>query len=698
LKARERETAEERCKLELIADYWTAAFFYPVQGDAKLIPTHNGLVQLVSQAPRMDLMQLENQVSPQTRAQMDVLKSRYKFFHWWLEFPEIFFDVEGSGKLRDDGGFDVVVGNPPWERVKLQAQEFFSFLPQIADAANADAREKAILDLKVSRPKLWIEYQDALENATLTSVFLHFSGRFPLTAVGDVNTYSVFAEHSYNSINSFGRSSVIIQTSIVTDGDLKFFFQKIVDNLSLVSLIDFDNRELIFPGVHRTHPKFCILTLAAPNKGPNKIEFSFFNANAKHLYNPMRRYELQKSDFALLNPVTFTCPVFRSYNDAEITKKIYKNSITLNSVNSYDGSDNEWEIRVARTFDLGSSILSRKTIGRIEFDKIENGATKYSPILESKMIHQYNHRYSTYEDCSQKEILTGEPHELEIEQLSDPAKLTISRNFIEREAFYLREAGKAALESKWLLSYRDVTNSSNERTCIASIIPFTGSDYTLRVAFLASKSAISACFLVSTINSLCFDYAARQKLVGLHLSDYIFSQLPLLPKAKFVQSFSQRETIDLIVIPKVLELVYTAWDLAAFANDVIDDASPELTNAINQQFADNGGHPLEPPDWLDITPQLAPFRWDDDRRAKLRAELDAIYAHLYKLTRDELRWVLDPRDMDPETPSVTFSRFRLNEEKAFGEYRTKRLVLEYFDVWAERLQTIEEIFETTVRA
>ena len=154
LKARERETAEERCKLELIADYWTAAFFYPVQGDAKLIPTHNGLVQLVSQAPRMDLMQLENQVSPQTRAQIEVLKSRYKFFHWWLEFPEIFFDVEGSGKLRDDGGFDVVVGNPPWERVKLEELKFFALEPKIVNSPTTASRKRLIEKLQLQIPTM----------------------------------------------------------------------------------------------------------------------------------------------------------------------------------------------------------------------------------------------------------------------------------------------------------------------------------------------------------------------------------------------------------------------------------------------------------------------------------------------------------------------------------------------------------------
>jgi hypothetical protein len=152
---------------------------------------------------------------------------------------------------------------------------------------------------------------------------------------------------------------------------------------------------------------------------------------------------------------------------------------------------------------------------------------------------------------------------------------------------------------------------------------------------------LAAC-LLGCINSLTFDYCARQKVSGSHLSTFIFEQLPVIPPQRL-----KRADIDFIS-PRVLELTYTAWDLQPFAQDMGYDGEP--------------------------------FIWNPERRAQLRAELDAYYAHLYGLTRDELRYILDPADVyGPDFPSETFRVLKNNEMKQFGEYRTQRLVLEAWD-------------------
>ena len=138
---------------------------------------------------------------------------------------------------------------------------------------------------------------------------------------------------------------------------------------------------------------------------------------------------------------------------------------------------------------------------------------------------------------------------------------------------------------------------------------------------------------------------------------------------------------------RVLELTYTAWDIKPFADDLWREADEGLRGLFRKQWQANasvsgGGHPFEPPEWAEIEEDgcpMPPFTWNEERRAELRTELDALYAHLYALTREELEWILDPRDVDPETPSRTFPGLRRNEEKRFGEYRTGRLVLKYFD-------------------
>jgi hypothetical protein len=163
------------------------------------------------------------------------------------------------------------------------------------------------------------------------------------------------------------------------------------------------------------------------------------------------------------------------------------------------------------------------------------------------------------------------------------------------------------------------------------------------VLFDVSKTSShqATCFLAN-LNSLVLDYLARQKLGGISLSYFILKQLPVLPPDAY------KPTDMDFIAPRVLELVYTAWDLEPFARDM--------------------GY------------QAEPFRWDENRRAILRAELDAYYARLYGLTRDELRYILDPHDVHgPDFPSETFRALKDNESRKYGEYRTRRLVLEAWD-------------------
>jgi hypothetical protein len=174
------------------------------------------------------------------------------------------------------------------------------------------------------------------------------------------------------------------------------------------------------------------------------------------------------------------------------------------------------------------------------------------------------------------------------------------------------------------------------------------------------KPALRAC-LAASLNTLVFDYCGRQMVGGTHLPRYVMEQLPVLPPSAYSQP-----DIDLIVT-RVLELTYTAWDLKPFAEDLGYDGPP--------------------------------FTWDPDRRALLRAELDAYYIHLYNLNRKQLRYILDPHDLtdreladildpteDPpdaprtrDFPGETFRVLKEKEISRYGEYRTRRLVLEAWE-------------------
>ena len=183
----------------------------------------------------------------------------------------------------------------------------------------------------------------------------------------------------------------------------------------------------------------------------------------------------------------------------------------------------------------------------------------------------------------------------------------------------------------------------------------------------------NAC-LLGNLDSFAFDFVVRQKAGGTHLNFYIVEQLPVHPPGQY--------TPELLayIVPRVLELTYTAWDLAAFADDVWSESGSALQSAIEAQWQANaqatgGGHRgTQPPEWVEHSEQASerfphpPFMWDEERRRFLRAELDALYGHLYGLDHDELDYILE-----------TFPIVKRKDIEVFGDYRTKKLVLHCFD-------------------
>ena len=221
---------ETRAREELRADLFVGTYF--VRKTDKTVE---------SVPHTQDLHRIDDGI-PQRRGVEElvrVLASENHFFHWHLEFAEI----------MQDGGFDVVLGNPPWERIKIQEKEFFALrAPEIAGAPNKAARDRLINQLnhdnasKVEKTH-FKDFIEAKRTSEATSQFARTGGRFPLTGKGDLNTYTVFAETFLQLLNSRGRAGLIVPTGIATDDSTKVFFQHIITSQRLVSLFDFENRE-----------------------------------------------------------------------------------------------------------------------------------------------------------------------------------------------------------------------------------------------------------------------------------------------------------------------------------------------------------------------------------------------------------------------------------------------------------------------
>ena len=295
-------------------DLWTYAFFAPLDASPEhqphQVPTTSDIYNALSGRARGDLIGAAAQASEQ-----------HPYFHWPLEFPDVY----------DNGGFDVVLGNPPWERLKLQEKEFFAARPEpeardIADAPNKAARQRLIGALQDSTPQLAADFQRARRNAEASSLFARQSQRFPLAGRGDVNTYSIFAELGRQLLAPTGRAGMIVPSGLAFDATTQVFFSDLVDRQSIANLFDFENREKVFPGID-SRIKFSLLTMSGEDRPIAHAEFAFFLYRADQLRDAgseERRIPLTAADFALFNPNTRTCPIFRSRRDMQIARKMYQ--------------------------------------------------------------------------------------------------------------------------------------------------------------------------------------------------------------------------------------------------------------------------------------------------------------------------------------------------------------------------------------
>lgn len=588
------------------ADAYTAAFF---------LAKKEGTEPVVPVSQNLDAIRRGAELSAPMAQAIAKAAVDFRFLHWHLAFPEV---------MRA-GGFDCALGNPPWERIKLQEKEFFAARSEaIATAPNKAARERLIKDLRgpeaSEADRTLVEaFELAKREAESSGEFIRGSGRFGLTAVGDLNTYALFAELFLKLIGPCGRAGVIVPTGIATDNSTKAYFDAISSGGRLVSLYDFRTGPGLFSEIGHQTFKFCMLTLGRSNI----TDFVFSVLQVNELSDHRRHFTLDSDDFSLLNPNTRTCPVFRSQMDAELTKRIYSRVPVLID-EALGEKGNLWGIKFMRMFDMSND-------SHLFFDE---PAPDRLQLYEAKLIHHYDHRWATYDS-------DGSSRDVPLAEKQDPEFRVRPRYWVQRGD--VEERLKAqGWDRQWLMGWRDITKIQNERTMVTGVMPATGVNHKLML-YLPQNAKIDRCScLLGCLSSLVYDFISRQKVAGTSFSYFYIKQIPVLPPDTYSPA-----SITYIQ-SRVLELTYTSNDLKPWANDLSYDGPP--------------------------------FAFDPERRALLRAELDAFYAHLYGLNRDELRYILDPADvMGPDYPSETFRVLKTNEIRQFGEYRTKRLVLEAWD-------------------
>lgn len=431
---------------------------------------------------------------------------------------------------------------------------------------------------------------------------------------------------------------MIVPTGIATDEAANEFFVHLVNENLITHLYDFENRAGLFRDIDSRY-RFSLLVFGVKNRAET-FKAAFLLAGVDDISGAGRECQISKEDFALINPNSRTCPVVKSEAELTLLRACYRAHPILIQENPYR---NEWHAKPTFMFQMSDedglfARLDEVTLSCRDHDvrgAVAGSDELFIRLYEAKLIHQFDHRFATFQGQSVEQCNAGDARELLASEKA-PDLFVITRFFMPERVFRSKMKSRPN-HSSWLVGYREIARPNDVRTLIAAVIPKVAAGRKIPQIYLQQAADRTAC-LVATLNCFLVDWIARCKLSSTSISNTLLVQLPV-PDPAFFDRACDHGTLRDWISKRVLELMYTAWDLQGFAQD-LDYIGP-------------------------------PFRWDDKRRFLIRCELDALCFHLYCISRDDASYILD-----------TFPIVRRKDEQQYSEYRTKRVILEIYDAMA----------------
>ncbi len=575
---------------------------------------------------------------------IQTLMSEVPFLNWQVAFPGVWREWESNNLV---GGFDAVIGNPPWDLIKLQQVEWFAARrPEIAFVQRAADREKLIEELRVNNDPLFDDFVVASELAESTARIARRGGEYPLLSSGDINIYSLFVERALRLIDDRGMMGFVTPIGIGADKNSAVFFSSIVDAKRLKAFIGFENhRRWLFESVH-SEDQPTILVVGGEDYNFDTFKYAvrlrempadYGEALARMSSDACRRF----------NPNTGTVPIIRNTASIPVLERIYEGSPILVE---HSGGEiiKSWPVKYRTMFHMTNDSRKFRTIDEIENEEhgfstgrkiFDSPAGRWFPLYEGKMVSLYNHRYAGVRFSATSVSGQGVPVHSTPEQLENP-------EFNPTPRYWVNE-GEVDLDHDYVLAFNDICNTNNRRSLICSLVP--RSAYGNKLPILVPDEGFHLRYitlLLGNLASIPCDFSARQKIQSRNLNKYILEQLPVVPVETYDHTLFGEMTASDIVMEAVLELSYTSYDMAPFARDM--------------GYVDDEGE------------VLPPFFWDEIRRLRLKSKLDAVYFHLYGVTdRDDVRHIYS-----------TFPIVEREETAAHGRYLSRDLCLAYMNALA----------------
>jgi hypothetical protein len=642
---------KEKTDLIVLKSFFGGEFGDPIliaAGKAKpLLPgVGAGAEALKKHLPAADKLARINAILTQAR----MLIAEERFLHWQVTFPGVWSEWQGADLV---GGFDAIIGNPPWDRMKLQQVEWFAARRrEIALAQKASDRHRMIAALEAAKDPLAFDYRKASTRAESGARMACKVGDYPLLSGGDINLYSLFVERAMHLVKPDGMVGLLTPSGIASDLTASKFFKGVAIEGRLKAFYDFENRRTrynagpFFPDVDSRFKFSAMIT--SPKRTFPAAECAFFLQDVSELADSNRRFPLTAADFARVNPNTGTAPIFRSRRDAALTTRIYANAQVL--VDRSSGTEQKaWPIKYATVFHMTNDSGLFRTRTELEENegawpiggnRWQSSTGAWTPLYEGKMVQAYDHRAASIVINPDNQHRPAQPEVSTLAQKSDP-------NWLPNPQFWVNESEcKWAEDPRWVLGFKEITASTNVRTFIAALFPSVGFGNKVPI-LLPTSTERKEWLLAANMNAIPFDYVTRQKVQGQTLNLFIVEQLPVVPTRHFEEIRFGKKSAAEIIGEAVLELTYTSYDMRPFARDMgyLDEA-------------------------MQVRP---PYVWNEERRLKLRAKLDAIFFMLYGIAdREDARYIYS-----------TFPILEAQEKEAYGgRYRSRDLCLAYMSALA----------------
>jgi hypothetical protein len=570
------------------------------------------------------------------------------FLHWQATFPGVWSDWQNADLT---GGFDAVIGNPPWDRIKLQKVEWFAARrPDVAKVERAAERKKMIEALQAANDPLAGLFAKAEHRAQAAARIARTCGDYPLLSGGDTNFNSLFVEQAARLCKADGVVGLLVPSGISTETASQKFFAKLIKNGNAKCVYDFFNKrasgELFFPDVYYRF-KFSALVFSPSLRSFGACRFATFVRDIAELADGAKTYTLGLADFATVNPNTNTAPVYKDPHDKVLSTKIYKSTPILVR-HSPQGNQQAWPVKYATLYHMANDSNHFRTPQELEeregaypigANLWKSAAGTWVPLYEGKMVQAFDHRASSITTVTKNVHRPGQSEVTNLEEHQNP-------DFLPTPRYHVLAPDGLKPE----IALKDVTSTTNSRSVIACIIPPHAAGHTLPLIQMQladpKARALAQALLCANLNAIPLDFVARTKILSNHASWFIMEQLPVIEPAAYKTTSFGMKTAETVVRDAVLELTYTATDLAGFAADL--------------GHVDSKGK-VKPP-----------FKWDESRRQLLRAKLDAVYFHLYGVTkRQDVIYVFS-----------TFPIVEEQETQAHGRYLSRDLCLAWINALA----------------